>query len=165
MDDFNTFHKLLQNFFVILPKKRDIADIFHHTRWFTLREKCPNTEFFWSVFSHIRTISPYSVRKRENTDQKKLHIWTLFMQCQRVSYSNFSSDLLVNVTDSNYYGIVIVSLFYLKYIWWCWNMMFYKTHSARSIKLSVDAILSVLFWKAFLIATKPSLWDRLYIYI
>ena len=121
--------------------------------------------FFWSVFSHIRTISPYSVRKRENTDQKKLHIWTLFMQCQRVSYSNFSSDLLINVTDSNYYGIVIVSLFYLKYIWWCWNMMFYKTHSARSIKLSVDAILSVLFWKAFLIATKPSLWDRLYIYI
>ena len=43
--------------------------------------------FFWSVFSRIRTeygeirsISPYSVRMRENTDQKKLHIWTLFMQ-------------------------------------------------------------------------------------
>ena len=43
--------------------------------------------FFWSVFSRIRTeyeeilrISPYSVRMRENTDQKKLRIWTLFTQ-------------------------------------------------------------------------------------
>ena len=44
----------------------------------SLREKCPNTEFFWSLFSRIRTeygeirsISPYSVRIRENEDQKK----------------------------------------------------------------------------------------------
>ena len=43
--------------------------------------------FFWPVFFHIWTeygeilcISPYSVRMRENTDQKKLRIWTLFMQ-------------------------------------------------------------------------------------
>ena len=43
----------------------------------TLREKCPYSEFFWSIFSHIWTeygeilrISPYSVRMRENTDQK-----------------------------------------------------------------------------------------------
>ena len=41
--------------------------------------------FFWSVFSHIRTeygeirsISPYSVGIRENTDQKKIRIWALF---------------------------------------------------------------------------------------
>ena len=34
--------------------------------------------FFWSVFSCIRT--PYSVETRENTAQKKLHIWTLFTQ-------------------------------------------------------------------------------------
>ena len=33
--------------------------------------------FFWSVFSRI---SPYSVRIRRNTDQKKLCIWTLFTQ-------------------------------------------------------------------------------------
>ena len=45
-------------------------------KW-TLREKCPYSEFFWSVFSHICTeygeilrVSPYSVRMRENTDQK-----------------------------------------------------------------------------------------------
>ena len=56
-----------------------------------LREKCPNTEFFWSLFSHIRTeygellsISPYSVRMRENTDQKNFCIWTLFTQCSTV---------------------------------------------------------------------------------
>ena len=43
----------------------------------TLREKCPYSEFLWSLFSSIRTeygdilcISPYSVRMRENTDQK-----------------------------------------------------------------------------------------------
>ena len=32
--------------------------------------------FFWSLFSRIRTecISPYSIRMRENTDQKKLRI-------------------------------------------------------------------------------------------
>ena len=43
----------------------------------SLRENCPSSEFFWSVFSRIRTeygeilrISPYSVRMQENTDQK-----------------------------------------------------------------------------------------------
>ena len=47
--------------------------------------------FFWSIFSRIWTeygeilpISPYSVRMRENTDQKKLRIWTLFMQCPTI---------------------------------------------------------------------------------
>ena len=44
---------------------------------FTLREKCPYSGFFWSVFPRIWTeygkilhTSPYSVRIRENTDQK-----------------------------------------------------------------------------------------------
>ena len=43
----------------------------------SLREKCPYSEFFWSVFSRIRTeygnilrISSYSVRMQENRDQK-----------------------------------------------------------------------------------------------
>ena len=56
--------------------------------FFTLLEKCPNTEFFWSIFSRFRTEcrdllrkSPSSVRIWENTDQKKLCIWTLFTQC------------------------------------------------------------------------------------
>ena len=43
---------------------------------YSLREKCPYSELFWSAFSRIRTeygemrsIFPYSVRMRENTDQ------------------------------------------------------------------------------------------------
>ena len=43
----------------------------------TLREKCPYSEFFWSVFFHIRTeygeifhISSYSIWVRENAEQK-----------------------------------------------------------------------------------------------
>ena len=38
----------------------------------TLCKMCPNTEFF------LVCISLYLVRMRENTDQKNLHIWTLF---------------------------------------------------------------------------------------
>ena len=47
------------------------------TQWIALREQCSYSEFLWSVFSRIWTeygailrISPYSVRMRENTDQK-----------------------------------------------------------------------------------------------
>ena len=54
----------------------------------SLCEKCPNTEFFLVRISRIRTeygeirsISPYSIQMRENTDKKKLLIWTLFGQC------------------------------------------------------------------------------------
>ena len=49
--------------------------------------------FFLSVFSRIRTeygeiqsISPYSIQMRENTDQKKLRIWTLFTQWLLLCY-------------------------------------------------------------------------------
>ena len=44
--------------------------------------------FFWSVFSRtwneygdLRRKSLYLVQKRENTDQKKLRVWTFFVQC------------------------------------------------------------------------------------
>ena len=47
--------------------------------------------FLWSVISHIRTeygeilhISLYSVRMRENTEQKKFRIWTLFTQWEMI---------------------------------------------------------------------------------
>ena len=49
----------------------------------SLREKCPNTEFLLAcIFPHSDwiqrdTISPYSVRMQENTEQKELRIWTL----------------------------------------------------------------------------------------
>ena len=66
-----------------------------------LREKCPNTEFFlFRIFPHsdwirrvriwektdqkkLCSISPYSVRMRENTDRKKLRIWILLTQLNR----------------------------------------------------------------------------------
>ena len=42
----------------------------------SLREKCPDSELFWSAFSRIwteygeiRSVSTYSVRMRENADQ------------------------------------------------------------------------------------------------
>ena len=45
--------------------------------FYALCKKCPYSEFFWSVFpriwtgyEEIRSISPYSVKTRENTDQK-----------------------------------------------------------------------------------------------
>ena len=46
----------------------------------TLRENCPNTEFF------LVRILLYSVQIRGNTDQKKLRIWTLILdpQCKDV---------------------------------------------------------------------------------
>ena len=63
------------------------------TRTKSLREKCPNTQFF-SVFSWIRTEygdlfckSPFSVRLEENTDQKKLRIWTFFTQLISISFN------------------------------------------------------------------------------
>ena len=51
----------------------------------TLCKKCLNTEFFlvrisciWTEYEELRSSSPYPFRIRENTDQKKLYIWTLF---------------------------------------------------------------------------------------
>ena len=53
---------------------------------------------FWSVFSRRRTeygkilrVSPYSIRKRENTDQKLLRIWTLFTQWHKYSHFKMST--------------------------------------------------------------------------
>ena len=68
---------------------------------YSLREKCPYSECFWSVFSRIRTeygeirsISFYSVWMRENTDQ------------ENSEYRNFSrTELLILI-----WKLVIVSL-------------------------------------------------------
>ena len=46
---------------------------------FPQREKCPNTQFFWSIFGLEKT--PYL---DTFTNQKKLRIWTFFRQCQYV---------------------------------------------------------------------------------
>ena len=43
-----------------------------------LRERCPNTEFF------LVRIFLYLFWMQENTDQKKLRIWTLFTQWRKL---------------------------------------------------------------------------------
>ena len=60
----------------------------------TLPEKCPNTEFFLVCFFL------YSDWIKENTDQKKLRIWTLFTQYER-KYSAFSAEKNEDFIDKN----------------------------------------------------------------
>ena len=72
--------------------------------------------YFWSVFSCIRTEywdflckSPYLVRIQENTEQKKLRIWTLFTELKSnlinlwgIKFLNiFNKILLRNLTFSS----------------------------------------------------------------
>ena len=60
-----------------ITKNKWIKENTGHIAQGTLRKKCPYSEIFWFVFSHIWTecgeiqsISSYSVRTWENTDQK-----------------------------------------------------------------------------------------------
>ena len=71
----------------------------------TLRKKCQYSELFWSTFSRNRTeygeiqsISPYSVRMRENTDQKILRIWNF----SRSGLSHFAKILITESGSQKY---------------------------------------------------------------
>ena len=64
----------------------------------TLREKCPYSESFWSVFSGIRSgygeilrISPYSVQMRANTKRKNSE-YRHFSRIEKNSFFRESSD-------------------------------------------------------------------------
>ena len=48
--------------------------------FYTLREKCPYSEFFWSVSSHIRTEYGEILQMRGNTDQKDSK-YGYFLRC------------------------------------------------------------------------------------
>ena len=67
----------------------------------SLREKCPNTEFF-----PVR-IFLYSFLIQENTDQKKLRIWTLFTLCVTLQlllkgdFSKFLEKLLLGACHAH----------------------------------------------------------------
>ena len=95
--------------------------------------------FFWSVFSCIRTvygeiqsISPYSVRMQENTDQKKLRIWTLFTQCMYERVKAIFEEKLKKFTVSRNSEISLFSLkllaqkflLYLHCLKYCQNTSF-----------------------------------------
>ena len=75
-------------------------------RWGVTKQHCVKSvqirSFFWSAISRIQTeygeirnISPCSVRMRENMDQKKLRIWTLFTHCLSFFYFFFAG--VINV--------------------------------------------------------------------
>ena len=59
---------------------KTLVNLHTHICYFTLRDKCPNAEFFL-VF-----LFRYSTWVCENTDQRKLRIWTLFTQCHCVIF-------------------------------------------------------------------------------
>ena len=59
------------------------------------REKYPYLEFFWSVFSRIRTeygeillITPYPVQMRENTDQKNSEHRNFIRSVKQITFVN-----------------------------------------------------------------------------
>ena len=71
----------------------------------SLRDKCLNMEFFSGSYFpafglNIWSISLYSVRMREYTDQRKLRIWTLFTQCW-VLMSVLFSPTSFRLTEKN----------------------------------------------------------------
>ena len=91
------------------PKQKKIRGIKRETGlilckfWKLLDKQCVKSvqirSNFWSVFSRIwteygeiRSFSPYSVRMRENTDQKLLRIWMLFTQWKKPLNISFSSN-------------------------------------------------------------------------
>ena len=79
---------------------------------FTLREKCPYSEFFRSIFSRIRTeygetrsISPYSVQMRGNKDQKKSE------------YGHFSHSVVVKNENIKATSVAVLIQFFTTYVY------------------------------------------------
>ena len=79
----------------------------------TLREKCPNTEFFLvSIFSYscipyLLRRSPYSFQIRENMDQKKLRIWTLHVVIGAICSEKFKWLFLILILQQNFDYLLI----------------------------------------------------------
>ena len=81
----------------------------------------------WKVSRHGVLSGPYSVRMRENTDQKKLRIWTLFTQCVAKHY--FAKRSTLDVCQSSEYVFektdLLIESFCLKLpivsSWWTAN--------------------------------------------
>ena len=84
------------NGFTALSNIYDRGILSSKFHFYSLREKCPYLEFFWSVFSYIRTeygeilhASPYLAWIRENTNQKNSE------------YGHFSRSALSKFTGIN----------------------------------------------------------------
>ena len=104
--------------------------------------------FFWSVFSRIRTeyreilsIYPYSVPMRENADQKKLRIWTIFTRWHSQKLSIFSGQPLLILLHQKVQAIEIVPNLFTKRTAW-------KTSSTSEFYSGpCQTYLIKLFWK------------------
>ena len=75
----------------------------------TLREKCLNIEFFLArIFLYLDWI-------QENTDQKKLRVWTLLTQCQSIqsSVSKWKIDYLKQSLrkKESVFGVILLRIF------------------------------------------------------
>ena len=106
--------------------------------------------FFWSLFSHIRTeygeirsISPYSVRMRENTDQKKLCIWTLFTKWSEACLVPWQRPMM-KPHEKIVNNKELLNIFQKKNIniWWC-----PKYTSERQEKFTLSWRKSLLYRK------------------
>ena len=100
--------------------------------------------FFWSIFSYIWTEygdllrhSPYSVRIQENTDQKKLRIWTLFTSSRlEVFCKKVFLKISINSLETT-----------------CAEVCFLKSRLwPRCFPLNFAKPLGILFYKALLVA-------------
>ena len=70
----------------------------------TLRKTCPYTELFWSVFFRIwteygelRSISPYSVQMRENTDQNNSEYERFLRNVTDLSIVSLDIIVMINI--------------------------------------------------------------------
>ena len=73
-----------------------------------------NTEIYWTEYVNLRSKSPYSVRIQENTDQKKLCVWTLSTQCCRIINAITTSGFSINITDLLYAALMPAGTYLLK---------------------------------------------------
>ena len=118
----------------------------------TLREKCPYSELFWSVFSRIRTeygeilrISLYSVRMRENTDQNMeiQFLWLMWIDLDCCRFFKSTEDKLL---------IILIAI--------SWTIVFEKKNTGKIVCLTMEIFISPwsyigpVIWNRFLIEKK-----------
>ena len=90
----------------------------------SLREKCSYLEFFWSVFSHIRT--EYGEIRTKNIP----NIQTLFTQCI-LRYTQGWDYLSFYICFNNLIFVYNVQIKYI-FIYLKWNQVFKKTTGYKS---------------------------------
>ena len=139
MPDFTLWPRKLEDFPFLwwVIKSSEIREYIFNK--FPLCEKCPYSEFFWSVFSLIRTeygeirsIFPYSVRMRENTDQKNSK-YGHFSRIVHYSHSE-CKNFLVNYIS---YNILPVFLNFSQMIKWFFIIVLQQLHNKYKIKRKV----------------------------